>query len=273
MRFVAQSISAVSSTFCRNLKGIFFDIDDTFSLDGRIPETAYSALWRAVQAGLVMVPITGRPAGWADHIARMWPVVGVVGENGAFYFAYDEPSGRLIKRFHEEDPYRRSENMNRLERIFKEAKALFPTVELASDQPYRETDLAVDFREDVAVKLDFQKADEIRRLFEERGATAKVSSIHVNAWFGDYDKLSMCAVFVKERLGMDLEVERDNFLFCGDSPNDVPMFAYFPVSAGVAGVERFNEAGLMEAFPSFVSGLDGGHGFEEIVDTVLSKRV
>jgi HAD superfamily hydrolase (TIGR01484 family) len=69
----------------QNVRCLFTDIDDTISTHGKITQEAYDALWRAHHAGLTIVPVTGRPAGWCDHIARMWPVDGVIGENGGLY--------------------------------------------------------------------------------------------------------------------------------------------------------------------------------------------
>jgi len=266
-------IREIAEETCRELLGIFFDIDDTFSLRGKILPEAFSALWKAKQAGLVTVPITGRPAGWADHMARMWPVDGVVGENGAFYFFVDREAGRMRKRFHQEDPARRAQDRTRLESIYREeVQTRYPQTRLASDQPYRETDLAVDFCEDVRPPLSLREAESIRALFEARGARAKVSSIHVNAWLGDYDKLVACKRFARERLGLSLEREKHRFLFCGDSPNDGPMFAFFPLSVGVAGVRRYLEAGIMDPPPRFVSSRDGSLGFAQIVERVLAGR-
>ena len=82
-----------------NIRGVFFDIDDTLTSEGRLTASAYSALERIQAAGLLCVPVTGRPAGWCDHIARMWPVDGVVGENGAFWFAYDAATRKMTQRF------------------------------------------------------------------------------------------------------------------------------------------------------------------------------
>ena len=65
------------------------DIDDTLTTHGKLTAAAYAALERLQRAGKLVIPITGRPAGWCDHIARMWPVDAVVGENGAFYMRYD----------------------------------------------------------------------------------------------------------------------------------------------------------------------------------------
>ena len=67
------------------IRGLLFDIDDTLTTEGRLTAEAYAAVEALKNAGLIVVPITGRPAGWCDHIARMWPVDGVIGENGAFY--------------------------------------------------------------------------------------------------------------------------------------------------------------------------------------------
>jgi len=267
-----QDIQAIPEEACRDLLGIFFDIDDTFSLHGKIRPEAYSALWEAKEAGLLTVPITGRPAGWADHIARMWPVDGVVGENGAFYFWMDRESRRMRKRFFQEDAEQRTQDRKRLQGIYQELKGRFPGIGLASDQPYREADLAVDFCEDVTPALSLEDAEAIRAFFEARGARAKISSIHVNAWFGDYDKLTMCRRFTKERLGLSLEREKTRFLFCGDSPNDGPLFSYFPLSVGVAGVQRYLDAGLMDSPPRFVASLDGSLGFQQIVRRVLELR-
>src|SRR5947209_16667843 len=83
----------------RAIRFVFTDIDDTLSTNGRITALAYGALERLRNAGLLVVPVTGRPAGWCDHIARMWPVDAVVGENGAFWFRYDRQAGRLVKRY------------------------------------------------------------------------------------------------------------------------------------------------------------------------------
>ena len=268
-----RSVQDIPADACRRLRGIFFDIDDTFSYKGKILEGAYNALWEARRAGLITVPITGRPAGWADHIARMWPVDGVVGENGGFYFRVDRSTGHMRKRYFIDDQVQREANQKRLWEIYGELKEkVFPRIGVASDQLYRECDIAVDFCEDITPPLTLEDAGTIRDFFHERGAHARVSSIHVNAWFGDYNKQTMCKIFADEQLGICLDEEKERFLFCGDSPNDCPMFAFFPFSAGVASVRRYLEAGLMEHVPPFVASQDGSMGFEEIVHKVLAFK-
>ena len=252
----------------RRIRGLFTDIDDTLTTDGRLTAAAYGALERLRDAGLLVVPITGRPAGWCDHIARMWPVDAVVGENGAFYFRYDTAARKLEKRFlaSEEE---RAANRRRLATLREEILAAVPGAALASDQLYREADLAIDFCEDVA-PLPRAEVDRIVALFERAGATAKVSSIHVNGWFGSYDKLGMTRTLMRECFGVELDAERDAFVFAGDSPNDAPMFAYFPHAVGVANVAEFRDR--MVALPTYVTAGRSGAGFVELADLLIAAR-
>ena len=267
-----RTIEEIPQELCRKLKGILFDIDDTFTFQGKIRPGAFSALWDAKQEGLLLLPITGRPAGWADHIARMWPVDGVVGENGAFYFCFDKREKRLRKRFVLEDPADREWNRERLANLFERLQQVYPAIRMASDQPYRECDLALDYAEDAIPPLTLDQARRIQKTLEGQGATTKLSSIHVNAWFGEYDKLSTCRWFFQEEHGVDLNAEKQSYLFLGDSPNDSPMFAFFPLSVGVAGIHRFRESGLMAHMPGFVASREGAFGFEEALRVVLRNR-
>ena len=251
-----------------NLGGVFFDIDDTFTTHGKIPPEAFQALWSLKDAGLHVVPITGRPAGWCDHIARMWPVDGVVGENGALYFWYDRQEKKAKRRFVDPDAVR-EEKRGRLSAVREEILTSVPGTALASDQPYRETDLAIDYCEDVP-PLPWDEVQSICDIFREHGATCKVSSVHVNGWFGNYNKLGMTKLLALELWGLELDDCKDRFIFCGDSPNDEPMFAYFPHAAGVKNVLNFSDR--MAHLPAYVASKEGGEGFAEIVRTILGLR-
>src|SRR5512134_2269932 len=239
----------------RGVRAVLVDIDDTLSTQGRLTARAYGALECLQLGGLRVVPVTGRPAGWCDHIARMWPVDAVVGENGAFYFAYS--GNRLHKRFCD-DPQSRAKKRARLDAIAAHIIAAVPGCALASDQPYRETDLAIDYCEDVP-PLPLAAAQRIAALMRDAGLTAKVSSIHVNGWFGDYDKLTTTRRLFAERFDTDLARANAQFVFIGDSPNDAPMFAFFERSVGVANVARFSRR--LSAAPKYVTPSASGEGF------------
>lgn len=245
------------------LRGLLFDLDDTLSTDGRLTAEAYAALERLQHAGRRTVLVTGRPAGWCDHIARMWPVHAVVGENGAFYFRYD--GGRLRRRFVDDDAARAAKRA-RLGAIAERILAAVPGSALASDQGYRETDLAIDYCEDVT-PLPLGEAERIAALMRETGLTAKVSSIHVNGWFGDYDKLATAKLLFAEVFDANLDAVQAQYAYAGDSPNDAPMFAYFENAVGVANVARF--AGRLAAAPNYVTRREAGAGFAELAARLL----
>jgi hydroxymethylpyrimidine pyrophosphatase-like HAD family hydrolase len=111
-------------------------------------------------------------------------------------------------------------------------------------------------------------AERIATLMREAGLTAKVSSIHVNGWFGDYDKLVMTRRLFAERLGIDLQRANREVVFAGDSPNDAPMFAFFENSVGVANVRRFD---LPDA-PKYVTRAPAGSGFAELAEHLLVAK-
>lgn len=247
---------------------VLTDIDDTLTTEGRLTAEAYAALEALSNAGLKVIPVTGRPAGWCDHFARMWPVDAVVGENGAFYFRYDHGARKMEKRFLLSD-VEREEGRRRLAELRTRILAQVPGTDVASDQLYREADLAIDFCEDVA-PLPWGEVQRIVDLFNAAGATAKVSSIHVNGWFGSYDKLSMTRILMDERFGVDLGRERERVVFVGDSPNDAPMFDFFPHAVGVANLKRF--AGHLDAEPAYVTRAEAGAGFAEVAQALIAAR-
>lgn len=252
------------------VRAVFCDIDDTLTTDGLLPAVAYAAVEKLAKAGIPVVPVTGRPAGWCDLIARFWPVAGVVGENGAFYFAYDRTRRTLTQQF-VLDAEERATLQRRLARVKEKILAAVPGAAVASDQPYRIHDLAIDFCEDVA-PLPRASVDRIVEIFERAGATAKVSSIHVNGWFGTYDKLGMIQRIANEVLGLDLAkaATRRRAVYVGDSPNDEPAFAFFAHSVGVANIRTF--ADRLESPPAFVTRRRGGEGFAELARHLLRAR-
>jgi len=260
-----RSLSAMPDAVRGAIRGALFDIDDTLSTRGKITGEAYAAMERLRAAGRLVVPVTGRPAGWCDHIARMWPVDAVVGENGALYMVHDDRRHKL-RVCHALDAEQRSADRQRLERIAARILHEVPGCALASDQAYRESDLAIDYCEDVA-PVEPEKIERIVALMRSEGMNAKVSSIHVNGWFGNYDKLSMTKRLFAEEFGTDLDAERERFVFVGDSPNDAPMFEFFPYSIGVANVRKFAER--LGRPPQYVTTSEAGAGFAEAAEFLL----
>jgi len=247
------------------VQGVFFDIDDTFTTDGLLLPEALEALaaWHA--SGRLSVAVTGRPAGWCDHIARMWPVDAVVGENGAFWFRYDRQQHRMRRRF-VQDEATLAGHRARFAALGEEVLAQVPGVAISADQPYRACDLAIDFAEDVRTD-GLPTADRVAQLLRNAGMRVKISSIHVNAWFGDHDKLSTTLQMAAEEFGMDADALSRNHLYLGDSPNDAPMFGFFNRSVGVANVLDYG--GRVDPMPAYVCDRRSGAGFAQALRHVI----
>ena len=249
------------------IRFVLTDIDDTLTNNGRLPAAVFTAMESLQEKGIRVIPITGRPAGWCDHIARMWPIDAIVGENGAFFFRYD-PSLKKMQRHYFLSKQQRNEDRQKLEQIKQEILKAIQGADVGADQSYREADLAIDFCEDVPL-LPQADIDKIVAIFERAGAQAKVSSIHVNGWFGDYDKLTMSQILLKDVFGLKDAQIKDQILYIGDSPNDCPMFAHFPHSVGVANILAFK--GRLDAEPAWITQHSGGYGFAEMARFLVSN--
>ncbi len=248
----------------RGLRYVLHDIDDTITDEGKLLPQAYEALWRLHEAGIRVVPVTGRPAGWCDMIIRQWPVDAVVGENGAFA-CYLDAQGQPQVLTH--PSVAAPEARVGLEAVREACLRGVHGCRVARDQFSRRYDLAIDFCEDPPL-LTLDDAQRIRDIAVGMGAQAKISSIHVNIWFGAYDKLAMVQLlFGQVWQAKDLF---DSGIFFGDSPNDEPMFAAFPVSCAVANIRPFVPS--LRHLPTYVTEQRGGIGFAAAVDHLLRLR-
>jgi HAD superfamily hydrolase (TIGR01484 family) len=269
--------------------GLLFDIDDTLTSHAALTADSYSALARLRAAGKPCIAVTGRPAGWCDLIARLWPVDAVVGENGAFYMVkrrHALPSanhnhatfaphvrGRAnaasstLDTVWADTPPDIATHRQRLAAIAQTILHAVPGCALASDQAYRLCDLAIDFCEDVP-PLPLDAAQRIAQLMTAQGMTAKISSIHVNGWFGAHDKLSTTLQLLATQYGQDAATAQRSWVYVGDSPNDAPMFAAFTHSVGVANVAGFGA--LLPAQPQYITPSESGAGFVELVNHWLN---
>jgi len=255
-----------------NIRYILMDIDDTLTREGKLLASSYSALWKLKEASLRVIPVTGRPAGWCDLIAREWPVDGVVGENGALAFWEEpDPNGTrerlpVLKADYHPNAVRNDHPV--LERVKKRALAEFPELRQAKDQFSRLFDIALDFAEEDPI-LPLSVAQRVKTIAEEEGAIAKVSSIHINVWMGNYDKLSMVERFLSKRFDWKAGAGDREVIFIGDSPNDEPMFKRFPLTCAVANISRYKD--LINHFPAYVAKKDYGEGFAEIAEVILKN--
>jgi HAD superfamily hydrolase (TIGR01484 family) len=258
----------------QRIKGVFTDIDDTLTTDGAITPDALAALHNLKAAGFEVIAITGRPAGWSEPFATDWPVDAIVAENGAVLLEFYPKKAlqangygryQLSKRY-QQDLDTRTANFARMQQIATEVLREVPGAQLAQDSAGRETDMAIDHSEFTHLAPEHIAA--AVRIMQGEGMNATVSSIHINGWFGDHNKLHGARWAVRELYGRELDTEMNQWAFVGDSTNDVLMFEAFTQSVGVANIKRF-EAQLGYK-PRYVTEGARGAGFAEVAATLIA---
>jgi HAD superfamily hydrolase (TIGR01484 family) len=259
------------------VRGLFCDIDDTLtdtgsavpSHRGRVVPAAYQALCDAADAGLRVVPVTGRPAGWAEALALTWPVDAVVAENGAMAVLVHRSPGQRprTERLWWDDEAVRQEQRARLARLQPEVLAAVPRTRVTDDSAIRYVDLAFDVGENV--QCTREEIERITSIMRAHGAHVLVSTVHAHAFYGDHDKAKMAERVARLHLGeSDAGALRESYVFVGDSPNDQAGFTYFPLSVGVANVTHYLDR--LSPPPTYVTSGEGGHGFAEVVRHLLA---
>lgn len=251
----------------RAIRGVLSDIDDTLTSGGLLGGAARRALSRLRAAALPVVAISGRPAGRCEEMLREWPIEAVVGENGGVWMRRD--AGGAIQRHFDADAGERAAQRGRLLSIAARILDAVPAAALATDQPQRETDVAIDWAEHVG-PLPSSDVDRVVTMLHAAGLNTAVSSIHVHGWFGAHDKLATTRALFAESYGIDLATERERFVYVGDAPNDAPMFAFFPNAVGVANLRRF--LARIPTPPAYITTREAGAGFAELVDALLAGR-
>jgi HAD superfamily hydrolase (TIGR01484 family) len=262
---VARPLAELPATALRAARGVLTDIDDTLTRDGALDTAAARALDALRAAGIPVLAITGRPQGWSEPFAQTWPVEAIVAENGAV--ALIPRSGRLLIEYAQDAPTRRL-NAERLRAAAARVLREVPGATLARDSAGRVTDMAIDHAE--FARLDAAQVDRVVAAMRAEGLNATVSSIHVNGWFGTHDKLSGARWIVQRLFGRDLDAERDQWLYVGDSTNDQAMFGHFALSVGVANLLHF--AGQLHTWPRYLAQGERGAGFAEVADALLAAR-
>ncbi|PZP97796.1 MAG: HAD family hydrolase [Variovorax paradoxus] len=248
------------------LRGVFTDIDDTLTTEGAITPDALQALGDLRAAGLAVVAITGRSVGWSLPFAAQWPVDAIVAENGAVALLR-RPDGSVDKRY-QQDAATRAAHFARMQEVLALVEHSIPGARRAGDSAGRETDIAIDHSE--FVELGQAQIDAVVQAMRDAGLHATVSSIHVNAWFGEHDKLQGARWIVRELWQRDLDAEVGRWAYVGDSTNDARMFEAFEHSVGVANIARF--VPRLAHLPRFVAQHERGAGFAEFARLLLAQR-
>lgn len=243
------------------VRALFSDVDGTMTTGERIEAATYAALERLEAAGIPLILVTGRSAGWGQAFMKMMPALAVVTENGGVTFVRE---GRKLQKLYGVPAASLPEWRRRMNDVAVEAMSKVPGARLSSDSKYREVDLAIDWNEEVS--LTKEQAEECAALIRKAGFTAVRSSVHVNFNPPHFDKLSACMTVIRQVLGGDAN-DLSPYVFVGDALNDAPMFGGFPASVGVANVKAWWDE--LPFRPAYVTERAEGAGLRELVDHIV----
>ncbi len=246
--------------------GVLTDVDDTLTHKGSLSAATYAALWDLKAAGFKIIPVTGRSTGWAHLMLTQWPVDAVVAESGGTYLTKDA-NGAIEVHFYEPDmQHKRDALLKRCKQVLPR----FSPLTFAVDNNYRCADIAIDFNEQIKLRPEQQHlVNELICELEALGCNARASSIHINAWLGNFDKASGTMKLIGEHFA-DI-ADPNQWLFIGDAPNDQTMFAQFANSVGVANILPHLTSGILDSPPRYITQLGHGAGFSEVVRHLIGQ--
>jgi len=253
--------SAFAEQDLKRIKGLCFDIDGTFTTNGKVTAEAFAMLWSLHQAGYKLIPITGRAAGHGDLMFRFWPVDAVISESGALiYYLQDGKRQTLVadeKAWH---------SAQIIQELFPSFKAQFAESQLALDQDFRQYDLAIDIGEGVA-PWPPARIQEALAFIHQAGFSASASSVHINIWRGDISKPGMFAKWMAY-LGQKLDLAE--WIYLGDAANDAAAFAFFQQTVAVANFKKYQDQ--VKNLPQYITSQEMGAGFREVGVRLLAAR-
>lgn len=258
-----NSLQPISTIPFGSLRALFSDLDGTLTIGQRLPAAVHQAFERLETAGIPVVIVSGRPAGWADCLARLLPLTAVIFENGAG--VYRREGTRIVREDLAGDP---KASRARLQAVFQEMNDRFGPLQTPTDQPFRLFDAAIDIREEVTGFTDERVEQMLKALRAYPDLTVKLSSIHINYWVGKYDKRTAAQrLFQSARAPFPLKPEE--ILFCGDSPNDEPLFQLFPHAVGMKNLQPYLKT--LSHPPRFLAEKEEGDGFLAVIEKWLNR--
>ena len=131
-------LSPLNNTDLSDIRLIASDVDGTLTQNGKFSSNFISTLLDLQSAGIKVLLVTGRSAGWVSALVNYLPVAGAIAENGGLFL---QPNGQ-------QDLLSSIPNVSRhrilLENTFHHIKQLFPNLHPSADNQFRITDWTFD---------------------------------------------------------------------------------------------------------------------------------
>ena len=262
-----RPLAALSDSALKSIDYLLFDVDETFTTHGLMHAETYAALFALLNAGITAVPVTGRPSGWGNVMLSTWPIKACVTENGGV-ISWKNAKGIAVQEvIHHE--HRGTGYIEKLRALGNAIATKYPQVRVSADQPYRLTDLAIDYAEQ-SHSVSSEVVTDIAAWMRAEGYQTAVSSIHIHAYKPENQKADGVYPLMHAAFAMDQQAVQARAAFIGDSPNDASLFAAIPVSVGVANVR--GSLDKIHTPPAYVTDAECGAGFIEFTQRLIAAR-
>jgi HAD superfamily hydrolase (TIGR01484 family) len=247
----------LNNTDLSDIRLIASDVDGTLTQNGKFSSDFISTLIDLQSAGIKVLLVTGRSAGWVSALVNYLPVEGAIAENGGLFL---QPNGT-------QDLLSSVPNLSRhrilLENTFHHIKQLFPNLLTSTDNQFRITDWTFDVD-----NLSTEDIQAISSQCHQMGWSFTYSNVQCHIKPIHQDKATGLMSVLKKYFP---ELNSQQVLTVGDSPNDEAMFDadLFPLSVGVANIRHYQDQ--MLHLPKYLTQASEFAGFSELAKLLLQN--
>ncbi|HEY9851565.1 MAG TPA: HAD family hydrolase [Leptolyngbyaceae cyanobacterium] len=235
------------------------DMDGTLTRYGKFTSVLLKALEELSAANIAVLIVTGRSAGWVQGLKSYLPVMGAIAENGGVYFSRDREQPELLTSIPDLIVHRQQ-----LGKMFAKLKREFPQIRESTDNCFRLTDWTFDVQ-----GLNSLELQQLGTLCVEEGWGFTYSTVQCHIKPQNQTKAISLLQVLKNHFS---ELNRDEIITVGDSPNDESLFdrVIFPLSVGVANILHYTDQ--LKHLPTYITSLEEGEGFNELAQFLLKNN-
>lgn len=249
-------LSQDAVTALGKVRFIATDMDGTLTKQGKFSAAVLQAIEALMTAGVKVLIVTGRSAGWVSGLSSLMPVVGAIAENGGLFYPAGSEQPVLLTAIADVTRHRQD-----LSLVFQQLKRKFPKIEESGDNRFRITDWTFD-----VANLTLDELGIMGNLCHEMGWGFTYSNVQCHIKPQGQEKAIALLKLLQEYFP---DYSPNQVVTVGDSPNDESLFdqRYFPISVGVANVMKY--VNQLQYQPKYVTNAAEGEGFCELSSYVL----
>jgi HAD superfamily hydrolase (TIGR01484 family) len=250
--------TAIGKTQAQKIRLIATDVDGTLTQQGKFTPKLITAIETLTQAGIEVILITGRSAGWVQALNHYLPVTGAIAENGGLFYSSKNDSPELLVSLSEISQHRQQ-----LAEVFNSLKSEFPHLKESTDNRFRLTDWTFDVE-----GLSSSQLQILAEICHEKDWGFTYSTVQCHIKLKSQDKATGLLKVLSQYFP---KLSTQNILTVGDSPNDESLFnpEKFPHSVGVANILHYTE--YLNYKPAYVTTTEEVNGFCELAE-LLTKN-